>query len=137
MDLPPRETREAAPDRDGRSLSILSVYRIIDNWISAMTTLEPKLMLPERLAQEAQAAGLLTPAAVETLLRDELKRRAGARLNESLRKVDEANSLPLAEQDIQTEINAVRLKCCKKHRVVISAASARVSEGRLANSARV
>ena len=102
-----------------------------------MTTLEPKLMLPERLAQEAQAAGLLTPAAVETLLRDELKRRAGARLNESLRKVDEANSLPLAEQDIQTEINAVRLKRCKKHRVVISAASARVSEGRLANLARV
>ena len=75
-----------------------------------MTTLELKLMLPERLAQEAQAAGLLTPAAVETLLRDEFKRRAGALLNESMRKVDEANSLPLAEQDIQTEINAVRLE---------------------------
>ncbi len=94
-------------------------------------------MLPERLPQEAQAAGLLTPAAVETLLRDEFKRRARARWKKSLRKVDEANSLPLAEQDIQTEINAVRLKCCKKHSVVISAASARVSEERLANSARV
>lgn len=75
-----------------------------------MTTLELKLMLPERWAQEAQAAGLLTPAAVETLFGDEFKRRAGALLNESMRKVDEANSLPLAEQDIQTEINAVRLE---------------------------
>lgn len=75
-----------------------------------MTTLELKLMLPERLAKEAQAAGLLTPAAVKALLRDELKRRAGARLKESLRKIDGANSLPLTEQDIQTKINAVRLE---------------------------
>lgn len=29
-----------------------------------MTTLELKLSLPDRLAEEAQAAGLLTPAAI-------------------------------------------------------------------------
>jgi hypothetical protein len=75
-----------------------------------MTTLELKLKLPERLAQDAQAAGLLTPDAVASLLREELKRRAAARLKESLRKIDESNPLPLTEQDIQTEINAVRLE---------------------------
>lgn len=75
-----------------------------------MTTLELKLMLPERLAQDAQAAGLLTPAAVEELLREELKRRAAARLKASLRKIDETNSSPLTEQVIQTEIDAARLE---------------------------
>ena len=75
-----------------------------------MTTLELKLKLPERLAQDAQAAGLLTPEAVETLLREELKRRAGARLKESLRKIDETNSPPLTEQELQNEIDAVRLE---------------------------
>lgn len=75
-----------------------------------MTTLELKLMLPERLAQDAQAAGLLTPAAVEALLRDELKRRAGARLKESLRAIDAANPQTLTAHDIQTEVNAVRLE---------------------------
>ncbi len=78
-----------------------------------MTTLELKPMLPERLAQDAQAAGLLTPAAVETLLRDELKRRAGARLKESLRAIHAANPQTLTAHDIQTEINAVRLGACR------------------------
>jgi hypothetical protein len=75
-----------------------------------MTTLELKLKLPERLAQDAEAAGLLTPEAVTALLREELKRRVGARLKESLRKIDESNPSPLTEQDIQTEIDAVRLE---------------------------
>lgn len=75
-----------------------------------MTTLELKLNLPERLAQDAQAAGLLTPEAVAELLRDELKRRAGERLKESLRKIDQTNLPPLSAQDIQTEIDSVRIE---------------------------
>ncbi len=75
-----------------------------------MTTLELKLNLPERLAQDAQAAGLLTPEAVAELLRDELKRRAGERLKESLRKIDQTNLPPLSAQDIQTEIDFVRVE---------------------------
>ena len=35
-----------------------------------MTTLEVKLNLSERLAREAQAAGLLTPQALDRLLND-------------------------------------------------------------------
>lgn len=75
-----------------------------------MTTLELKLNLPERLAQDAQAAGLLTPEAVAELLRNELKRRAGERLKESLRKIDQTNLPPLSAQDIQTEIDSVRIE---------------------------
>lgn len=75
-----------------------------------MTTLELKLNLPERLAQDAQAAGLLTPEAVAELLRDELKRRAGERLKESLRKIDQTNLPPLSSKDIQTEIDSVRIE---------------------------
>ena len=75
-----------------------------------MTTLELKLNLPKRLAQDAQAAGLLTPEAVAELLRDELKRRAGERLKESLRKIDQTNLPPLSAQDIQTEIDSVRIE---------------------------
>ena len=37
---------------------------------------EIKLDLPDRLAKEAQEAGLLSPEAVERLLREELQRRA-------------------------------------------------------------
>lgn len=79
-----------------------------------MTTLELKLNLPERLAQDAQAAGLLTPEAVAELLRDELKRRAGERLKESLRKIDQTNLPPLSAQDIQTEIDSVRIECRRR-----------------------
>lgn len=75
-----------------------------------MTTLELKLNLPKRLAQDAQAAGLLTPEAVAELLRDELKRRAGEKLKESLRKIDQTNLPPLSAQDIQTEIDFVRIE---------------------------
>ena len=41
-----------------------------------MTTLELKLNLPDRLAREAQAAGLLTPEALSDLLKDAMRRRA-------------------------------------------------------------
>lgn len=41
-----------------------------------MTTLEVKLDLPDRLAREAQAAGLLTPKALRELLKDAMRRRA-------------------------------------------------------------
>ena len=39
-----------------------------------MTTLEMKLNLPDTLAQEAQKAGLLTPDAIERLLREAARR---------------------------------------------------------------
>ena len=45
-----------------------------------MTRLELKLNLPDRLAREAQAAGLLTPDALSGLLKDAMRRRAAQAL---------------------------------------------------------
>ena len=45
-----------------------------------MTTLEVQLDLPDRLAREAQAAGLLTPRALSRLLMDAMRRRAAQSL---------------------------------------------------------
>jgi hypothetical protein len=44
--------------------------------MTAMTTLELKLNPPDRLAREAQAAGLLTPDALAQLLKYAIRRRA-------------------------------------------------------------
>ena len=45
-----------------------------------MTTLELTLKLPDDHAQRAKSAGLLTPDAIETMLREQLKRQAGEQL---------------------------------------------------------
>ena len=45
-----------------------------------MTTLELKLSLPDGLAREAQAAGLLTPESMTQLLKDAICKRAGQSL---------------------------------------------------------
>jgi len=73
-----------------------------------MTTLELKLNLPDRLAREAQAAGLLTPEALSQLLKDAMRRRAGQALLEGAARATQAGSKPLSMQEIQTEVNAVR-----------------------------
>ncbi len=45
-----------------------------------MTTLELTLNLPDELAQRAKNAGLLTPDAIEPMLREQLKKQAGEQL---------------------------------------------------------
>ena len=45
-----------------------------------MTTLELKLTLPQQLAKQAKAAGLLTPEAITLMLREQLRRQAGKEL---------------------------------------------------------
>lgn len=73
-----------------------------------MTTLEVKLDLPDRLAREAQAAGLLTPQALARLLRDAMRRQAAQTLLAGAARASRAGSEPLSMDEIQTEINAVR-----------------------------
>jgi post-segregation antitoxin (ccd killing protein) len=62
-----------------------------------MTTLEVKLNLPDQLAREAQAAGLLTSASISKLLKNAMRRRAAKR-----------GSKPMTLEAIQAEVNAVR-----------------------------
>ena len=43
--------------------------------VKHMTTLELRLNLPDRLAREAQATGLLTPKALAQLLKEAMRRQ--------------------------------------------------------------
>jgi hypothetical protein len=73
-----------------------------------MTTLELKLNLPDSLAKEARQAGLLTPQAIETMLREAVRSRRIARLVEARRNIAAAGVAPLTMEEIQTELEADR-----------------------------
>lgn len=73
-----------------------------------MTTLELKLNLPDRLAREAQAAGLLTPEALSDLLKDAMRRRAAQALLAGAERATKAGGKPLSMDEIQSEVNTVR-----------------------------
>jgi post-segregation antitoxin (ccd killing protein) len=70
---------------------------------------ELKVTLPDRLAREAREAGLLTPRAIQRLLREAMRRRAAAREFLSVADRIAAAGLPsMSEGEIQAEIDAVR-----------------------------
>ena len=69
-----------------------------------MTTLELKLNLPDRLAREAQAAGLLTPAALSDLHKEAIRRRAAHCLLAGAAR----GRNPLSMSELQSEVNTVR-----------------------------
>ncbi len=77
-----------------------------------MTTLE--INLPDSLAKEAKEAGLLTPQAVETMLREAVRSRRIARLVEARRNIATAGVAPLTMEEIQTEIEADRAERRRK-----------------------
>lgn len=68
--------------------------------------LELKLKLPDSLAREAEASGLLTPQGLEALLREEVQRRRVTQLFEA---ADRLTALPpLTEAEVEAEIQAAR-----------------------------
>ena len=71
-----------------------------------MTKVE--LNLPDQLASELELVGLLTPAAVEKVLREELRARRRKILDEVLAKRDADSSPPMSTEEIQAEIDAYR-----------------------------
>lgn len=73
-----------------------------------MTTLEVTLDLPDRLAREAQEAGLLTPSALSRLLREAMQRRAAQALMAGAARATAAGSKALSMKEIQAEVIAVR-----------------------------
>lgn len=73
-----------------------------------MATLQVKLELPDPLAEEAQAAGLLAPRQLERLLREALRAKRVEKLAVT-REVLAANPLPpMTPEEIQAEIDAYR-----------------------------
>ena len=73
-----------------------------------MTSIDLKLELPDKLAREAEAAGLLSPRAVARLLRDEMRREALRRITEGTERVLKAGIEPLSLTEIQREVDKVR-----------------------------
>jgi hypothetical protein len=73
-----------------------------------MTRLEVRLDLPDRLAREAQAAGMLTPRALSRLLKEAMQRRAAQTLLAGAGRATQAGSKPMSMRAIQAEVDAVR-----------------------------
>jgi hypothetical protein len=72
-----------------------------------MTTVQ--INLPDELARDAQAAGLLTPEALEQMLREQLRKRsAGAQLRAMWNRMPAEELTPEIEQEIVAEVRAVR-----------------------------
>lgn len=66
------------------------------------------LTLPDHLAEEAEANGLLKPESIAALLRAEIRRR---RVNKLFAAADELADLdqPLTEAEVEAEIAAARM----------------------------
>ena len=77
-----------------------------------MTTLT--IDLPDQLAKEARDAGLLDPDAIETMLRENLRRRAVDELFDAMDKLKAANFPPMTMDEIQQEVNIVRAQRRKR-----------------------
>lgn len=71
-----------------------------------MTTIQ--IQLPDDLAQDAQAAGLLTADAIERLLRERLRLQAGDALQAMWNRMPAEDLTPEIEEMINEEVQAVR-----------------------------
>ncbi len=71
-----------------------------------MTTIT--IELPDELAEEARSHGLLAAGAVEAMIRETLRRRAGTELLEVADKLAAAEFPRMTMAEIQEEVNVVR-----------------------------
>ena len=69
---------------------------------------ELTLKLPDELAREIQAAGLLDETALEKVFREALRKKAIGELFAALDEIDALGLPPMSEEEIQAEIDAVR-----------------------------
>jgi hypothetical protein len=69
-----------------------------------------RLTLPDSMAREAEARGLLKPESLESLLREELRRRRIDRLFEAADRVGSLSLPPVTEAEIEAEVQAVRVR---------------------------
>lgn len=73
-----------------------------------MTTLEIKLSLPDSLANEAKAAGLLTSEVIGQLIAQALRRKSFDELLLVAERVEAAGVPPMSPEEINAEIKAYR-----------------------------
>lgn len=77
-----------------------------------MTTVQ--ITLPDELAQKAASAGLLSPEAMESMLREQLRRQAGESLRAIWERLPADELTPDVEQEIVDEVRAVRAERRKR-----------------------
>jgi hypothetical protein len=70
--------------------------------------LDFKLSLSDRLRKEAEAAGLLSPKAIERLLREEIRRRRVDNLFAAADRLSALDLPPLTDDEIAQEIRKIR-----------------------------
>ncbi len=78
-----------------------------------MTTVQ--ISLPDELAQEASNAGLLLPEAIEAMLREQLRRRAGDELRAMWDRMPREDLTAEVEQEIVEEVRKVRAEQRRRH----------------------
>lgn len=70
--------------------------------------IEIRLSLPDRVAREAEACGLLEPSSLEAMLCGELRRRRVDRLFEAADRLGALPEPPPTEQELKVEVQAAR-----------------------------
>jgi hypothetical protein len=73
-----------------------------------MVTLDFKIKIPDQLRKQAEAAGLLTPKAIERLLRAEIRRQRVEGLFAAADRLASLDFIPLTDEEIETEIRQTR-----------------------------
>lgn len=66
------------------------------------------ITLPESLATQAKAEGLLTPGIIEQILREEIRRRRLEEFGTMLRQLHEAKIPAMTEEELEAEIQTAR-----------------------------
>jgi post-segregation antitoxin (ccd killing protein) len=78
-----------------------------------MTTIQ--IQLPDELAQNAKAAGLLTSDAMAAMLREQLRKQAGDSLRAMWQNAPSEELTPEIEQMIDEEVRAARAERRKRN----------------------
>jgi hypothetical protein len=73
-----------------------------------MAALRLDLELPETLLREARDRGLLTPTAIEAMLRDEVRRRKAGEFLGAADQLAADGTPPMTTEEIEAEVEAAR-----------------------------
>ena len=76
---------------------------------------EVLIRLPDELARRARNAGLLTDDAIQNLLEDAMRRRAGRRFLAAAAQLQADAIAPMAQEEIDAEVRAVRAERRARH----------------------
>jgi hypothetical protein len=73
-----------------------------------MTTVQFLVSLPDQLAEEARQAGLLSPEAIESMLREKLRRQHLEELRDSMDRMQATDEPPMTLEQIAAAVKEYR-----------------------------